>query len=114
MWDEDKTKGQKGFSVRTEDMLKVMEFDIDNIFVTIGNKIIKQTLGIPMGSPASPAMAIALCMHCEHFLQESHPNFGIIQGYRYVDDLVAFLNKDLDENAIKTGGHLPSPIGIRI
>ena len=98
-------------SVTIENMMEVMEFDIDNIFFTIGDKIIKQTLGIPMGSPASPAMAIALCMYYEHRFQESNPEFGIIQGHRYVDDLIAFLNKELDADTIKKlEGIYPSPL----
>ena len=87
------------------------DIDIDNIFFTIGDKIIRQTLWIPMGSPASPAMAIALCMYCEHLFQESNPDFGIIQGHRYVDDLIAFLNRELDEDTVKKlEGIYPPPL----
>ena len=44
-----------------------------------------------MGSPCSPALAIALCMRAEHECRSRHGKAsGIIAGYRYVDDVLIY------------------------
>ena len=45
-----------------EQIYKICRFDITNaIFSTLG-QCVRQILGVPMGSPGSPAYAICLCM----------------------------------------------------
>jgi hypothetical protein len=39
------------------DIIKMLEFHIDNIFVGFGNQIFQQTVGIPRGTNCSPLFA---------------------------------------------------------
>ena len=39
------------------DVIKMLEYLIDNIFVEFGGRIFHQTIGIPMGTPCAPLLA---------------------------------------------------------
>ena len=81
----------------TLDTIKqILTFDVQNAYFTLGNKILRQTLGIPMGSPCSPAFAVAVCMKAEHDFSTTHPDVKIIKGFRYIDDLLLFLKQPCD------------------
>ena len=80
-------------------------FDIHNAYFKCFGTILKQIVGVPMGSPGSPAYAICICMYYEHLFhlkmaqinqttnnQYNHTN--ICQGFRYIDDLFAFFAYD--------------------
>ena len=77
-----------------------MKWDVANIYFTLGDKTVRQTMGIPMGSPCSPALAVAVCMHAEHRFAEMHPEVVVHYGFRYIDDLLLFLR----ENSNLIGG----------
>ena len=80
--------------ISIDTMVAIMHHDIENIFFTVGDTMIQQTLGIPMGSPCSPALAIALCMHAEHRFLSHHPTPHKFVGFRYIDDLLVFYKDD--------------------
>ena len=56
-------------------------------FLQCGDKLLQQTIGIPMGNPLSPALAIAVCMYAEArwlSTQVQRP----VTGLRYMDDIL--------------------------
>lgn len=89
----------KGHVITIEYMKQVLFYDLRHIFFTVGNKLIRQTLGIPMGSPCSPALAVALCMYAEHAFAIAHPG-EILRGYRYIDDILVFAKPSLTEQRL--------------
>ena len=99
------TPGQEPFAkprrsvITIEYMKQVLFYDLCHIFFTVGNKLIRQTLGIPMGSPCSPALAVALCMYAEHAFAIAHPG-EILRGYRYIDDILVFAKPSLTEQRL--------------
>ena len=44
-----------------DDLLDFVELDLYSCFFSIGDVILKQDIGIPMGSPMSPPLAVILC-----------------------------------------------------
>ena len=72
---------------------EVLLWDIEHIYFTVGDCIMQQCQGIPMGSPCSPALAVLLCTHLEHSFIHSK---GVqwcdthLTGYRYIDDLLLY------------------------
>ena len=79
---------------------RIVEFLIDNIFVTFGGCIFRQVIGIPMGTNCAPLLAdLFLYSYESEFLD------NMIRGghrklarsfnlcYRYIDDLIVFNNK---------------------
>ena len=87
-----------------EEIYKICEFDINNCFFTSLGKILRQIRGVPMGSPASPNLAIAICAFYENNFNEKLSNHNyknkfydctpIVRAIRYIDDLLVFLAYD--------------------
>ena len=75
-------------------MLEITRFSLDNAFFTLGNKIIQQTHGIPMGDPMSPAICIATCAHIEMKWFDAIPNEikPHVRFTRYLDDIYMVAN----------------------
>ena len=85
-----------GDNVYTADNIcKMIEFLIDNIFVQFGGRLFRQVIGIPMGTNCAPLLAdLFLYSHENEFLE------NMIKGghrklarsfnlrYRYIDDLI--------------------------
>ena len=59
----------------------------------------KQTCGIPMGSPISPALAVIVCAYYENKIFKAVNDWGwsntnTIMGTRYMDDVLSFVTHD--------------------
>ena len=53
------------------DIIKMLDFLIDNIFVTFGGRVSQQTVGIPMGTNCAPFLAELFLYYYEaDFIQE--------------------------------------------
>ena len=46
-----------------DDIVRMIEFLIDNIFVESGSVIFQQVIGIPMGTNCAPLFADLFCIH---------------------------------------------------
>lgn len=70
------------------DLRDIVEFDLDNAIFTVGDVILKQNVGIPMGSPISPVLATLVCSYSESMSisQRKHAGERRVYGKRYVDD----------------------------
>ena len=88
------------FSV-VSDIINMLEFLVDNIFVVFGGKVFQQIVGIPMGTNCAPLLAdIFLYSYEAEFIQSllstgkkkivSQFNFT----YRYIDDVLSINNPD--------------------
>ena len=52
------------------DIIKMLEFLVDNIFVVFAEKVVQQTVGIPIGTNCAPLLAdIFLYSHEAEFIQ---------------------------------------------
>ena len=38
-------------------LIEMLDYVIDNIFIRLGNKVFRQTIGIPMGTDCAPLLA---------------------------------------------------------
>ena len=82
-----------------DELLEIVCFDLNNSFFTVGNFVGKQTCGIPMGSPISPALAVIVCAYYENKIFKAVNDWGwsntnTIMGTRYMDDVLAFVTHD--------------------
>ena len=86
-----------------EDIIKMLEFLVDNIFVVFAGKVFQQIIGIPMGTNCAPLLAdIFLYSYEAEFIQSllsagkkrlaSQFNFT----YRYIDDVLSIKNPDFE------------------
>lgn len=69
-------------------IIEVVKFDLENAAFTFGNIVLRQMIGIPMGSPLSPSIAILTCAKDECISMNSlGSDERYIHGMRYMDDL---------------------------
>ena len=82
-----------------EDIIRMLEFLVDNIFVVFAGKVFQQIVGIPMGTNCAPLLAdIFLYSYKAEFIQSllstgrkrlaSQFNFT----YRYIDDVLKIIS----------------------
>ena len=48
---------KKSLALSCKDVIRLMRWLIDNIYVTVGDKCFRQVIGIPMGSDCAPFLA---------------------------------------------------------
>ena len=87
-----------------EQVIQMLEFLIDNIFVQFGGKIFQQTIGIPMGTNCAPLLAdLFLYSYETEFLQHLVRNNKIKvarsfnSSFRYIDDVLSINNDKFAE-----------------
>ena len=76
-----------------DDIIKMLEFLVDNIFVVFVGKVFKQTVGIPMGTNCAPLLTDIFLYSHEAELIQSLLSTGKKQlasrsnlNYRYIND----------------------------
>ena len=83
-----------------DNICKMIEFLIDNIFVQFGGRLFSQVIGIPMGTNCAPLLADLFLYSYENefldnMIRSGHRrlarSFNLC--YRYIDDLIVFNNK---------------------
>ena len=90
-----------------EDIIRMLEFLVDNIFVVFAGKVFQQIIGIPMGTKCSPLLADIFLYSCEaEFMQSllstsrkrlaSQFNYTHIYIYIYIDDVLSINNPDFE------------------
>jgi hypothetical protein len=77
----------------------MLGFPIDNIFVVFGNKIFRQTVGIPMGTNCAPLLAdLFLYFNEAEFIQkllhEKNKPLAVAfnSTFRYINDILSIKN----------------------
>jgi hypothetical protein len=93
-------KIQKGKTCYSEEqVISMLEFLIDNIFVSIGGALFQQVVGIPMGTNCAPLLAnLFLYSYESKFLQnlvrdkKIHEARAFNFTYRYIDDVLSINN----------------------
>ena len=86
-------KGRGNWALTKDEILELLTFLLDNIFVKFGNKIYRQNIGIPMGCDCAPFLADLFLFRYEFeyvslLVQNKDP---IVKEFkfcsRYIDDL---------------------------
>ena len=83
-----------------DNICKMIEFLIDNIFVQLGECLFGQIIGIPMGTNCAPLLADLFLYSyknefLDHMIRSGHGRFARSFNlcFRYIDDLIVFNNK---------------------
>eukprot|EP00942_MAST-04A_sp_MAST-4A-sp1_P011266 g11266.t1 len=75
--------------ITTRQVFNILSFELQHQYYVLGNAVIKQTLGLPMGKPPSPALANSLAVFQMDKWFLTNP---IMRKYilvlRYVDDVL--------------------------
>ena len=86
------------------DICKMIEFLVDNIYIRFGGQLFRQMIGIPMGTNCAPLLADLFLYSYENefldkLIKEGKRKFArrFNLSYRYIDDLISFNNKRFKE-----------------
>ena len=87
-----------------DDIIKMLEFLVDNIFVVFAGKVFQQTVGIPMGTNnCAPLLADIFLYSYEADFIQSLLSTGKKQlasrfnlTYRYIDDVLSITNPEFE------------------
>ena len=84
-------------------LITYVEYLMDNIYVSIVNKVYRQCIGIPMGTDYTPLLANMFLFYCEYkymrnLIKMLAKRFS--NTMRYIDDLLT-LNNTLFQSAIE-------------
>ena len=86
-----------------EDIIRMLEFLVDNIFVVFVGKVFQQIIGIPMGTNCAPLLADIFLYSYEARFTQSLLSTGrkrlasqFIFTYRYIDDVLSINNSDFE------------------
>ena len=86
-----------------EDIIEMLEFLVDNIFVVFAGKVFQQIIGIPMGTNCGPLLADIFRFLFEAELIQSLLSAGKNRlayqfnfTYRYIDDFLSINNPDFE------------------
>ena len=89
------------------DICKMVEFLVDNIYVRFGGQLFRQMVGIPMGTNCAPLLADLFLYSYDNefldkFIKEGKRKLArkFNLSYRYIDDLISFNNKDLMNSSL--------------
>ena len=88
----------------TEDkLISYVEYLIDNIYVSVGNRIYRQCVGIPMGTDCAPLLANLFLFFYEYRYMKSLIKSNILMArkfnntMRYIDDLLVLNNTNFND-----------------
>ena len=86
-----------------DDIIKMLEFLVENIFVVFAGKVFQQTVGIPMGTNRAPLLAdLFLYSYEADFVQsllstgKKHLASRFNPTYRYIDDVLSINNTEFE------------------
>ena len=86
------------------DICKMIEFLVDNMYVRFGGHLFQQIVGIPMGTNCAPLMADLFFYSYENEFLDKLVKEGKRKlarkfnlSYRYIDDLISFNNRRFKE-----------------
>ena len=88
----------------TEDkLISYLEYLIDNIYVSVGNRLYRQCVGIPMGTDCAPLLDNLFLFFYEYRYLKSLIKSNILMArkfnntMRYIDDLLVLNNTNFNE-----------------
>ena len=97
-WSDTPSTASYKTSIRENSLIEMMEYLIDNIYITVGNKVFRQQVGIPMGTDCAPLLANLFLFYYEYQYMKNlvKDNLQAATKFngtmRYIDDLLTLNN----------------------
>ena len=105
-WSQSPSSVTTCMSIDKSKLVELTEYLIDNVYVKAGNRVYRQTIGIPMGTDCAPQLANLYLFHHEYMYMRAlmKSNLGMAKRFcntvRYIDDLLALNNKKFEEEIV--------------
>ena len=97
------TMSTRDHSITEDQLVKQIKFLVENIYIQVGNKIFRQTIGIPMGTDCAPLLANLFLFYYEYkFMKEKLKQNSQVakifsNTFRYIDDLLTLNNPTFEQ-----------------
>ena len=97
-WSDIPSTSSTKYSINEEMLIAYVEYLIDNIYVSIGNRVYRQCIGIPMGTDCAPLVANLFLFYYEYKYMRNLIKTNLIRAkrfcntMRYIDDLLTLNN----------------------
>jgi hypothetical protein len=95
---------RSGFTVTATELGEMVKWLVRNTFITAGNCVYRQRIGIPMGTDAAPLLANLMLQHYEYryFMENKYQNFRdclkLSNTCRFIDDITTINDAGIFEN----------------
>ena len=92
------TISTKHHSITEANLVDKIKFLVDSIYIQVGNRIFRQTIGIPMGTDCAPLLANLFLFYYEYKFMKTKLNQNnkvardFSYTFRYIDDLLTLNN----------------------
>ena len=102
-WSQSPSSVTTCMSIDKSKLVELTEYLIDNVYVKAGNRVYRQTIGIPMGTDCAPQLAN---LYHEYMYMRAlmKSNLGMAKWFcntvRYIDDILALNNKKFEEEIV--------------
>ena len=93
----------RNHSVTEDGLVEQIRFLVDNIYIQVGDRIFRQTIGIPMGTDCAPFLANLFLFYYEYSYMKNKlkQNYQLAKTFsntfRYIDDLLTLNNPKFEE-----------------
>ena len=90
-------------SITLNELVNMLEYLVDNIFIEVGNRVFRQCIGIPMGTDCAPLIANLFLFYYEYNFMKGliKTNINLAKRFsttvRYIDDLLTLNNTRFQE-----------------
>ena len=104
-WSESPSSVTACLNIDKNKLVEWMEYLIDNVYIKVGNKVFRQTVGIPMGTDCAPQLANLFLFNYEYTFMRNLMKDNLCKAkrfshtVRYIDDLLT-LNNTMFEGEI--------------
>ena len=79
-------------SIDKKGLIGMLEYLIDNIYVSVDNRIYRQCIGIPMGTDCAPLLANLFLFYYKYMKCLMKDNFQLAKMFSHIDDLLTLNN----------------------
>ena len=90
-------------NIQVNELIGMLEYLIDSIYIEVGNKVYRQCIGIPMGTDCAPMLANLFLFYYEYNFMKGliKTNINLAKRFnttvRYIDDLLTLNNARFEE-----------------
>ena len=95
-WTDIPSKAASKFNITEETLIKLVEYLLDNIYVSIGNRVYRQCVGIPMGTDCAPLLANLFYYEYKYIKNNIILAKKFNNTMRYIDDMLTLNNTQFD------------------
>ena len=88
-WSQTPSLSDKCRNIDMNKLIEMLDYLIDSIFIRVGNKVFRQTIGIPMGTDCAPLLANLFLFYYEYHYMKNliRDNQCLAKSFNYTSQV---------------------------